>query len=130
MAWYLRFAALTVVAGAVLAGIGYVPTRHVANTPGLVAMVAAIAVAMLATLVGLLPPILCMHAEPLKRHNAILLGMAIRLFATMLLTTAVALSGGVAVQPLLLWVAISYMALLFVDTIAVVSLYRQLERKP
>lgn len=123
----LGLAALTFAAAAFLALIGYFPTSNLAGPAGVAAMFTALAITIAATLAGLIPPVLNLQAEPLKRHNAVLAGMALRLLAAGLLTAAVAFSDIVAWRPLVLWVALSYLGLLAVDVIGLVRLLKRAE---
>lgn len=125
---FARLAVLSIIAGAVLAGLGYWPTVNLAGPQALPAMVAGIAVALVGVLIGVSIPVWSIHTAPAKRHNAILIGMTARMLATILIGSAVALSGGVAVKPLLLWVAIAYLMFLAIDTIGVVWLYQRCTR--
>lgn len=125
---FARLAVFTLLAAVVLLGLGYFPTLRVGGAQALPAMFVGVLISAVATLLGLIPAMTHLHAPPLKRHSAILMGMTVRLIAAILLTTAVALGAGLPYKPLLLWVAIAYMGLLAVDTFGVARLMKTLDR--
>lgn len=114
---YLRFVAWVIGVAVLAAVVGYLPTRRMGGAEAVPAMVAGCAVGVLASLVGGLP-VLWGRAEPTpaERLNRMLLGLAMRFGAALALGLVAALSGLFDRDPLLLWIAISYLALLVVDT--------------
>lgn len=114
---YLRFVAWVVGVAGLAATLGYLPTRRLGGPEAVPAMLAGCAVGVLASLVGGLP-VLWSRREPTpaERLNGMLFGLALRFGVALALGMAAALSGLFARYPLLLWVAISYLALLAVDT--------------
>ncbi len=125
---FARLAGATVGGALLLALLGYFPSNNLGGAVAIPAMFAGIGVSLLGTLAGLAPPLLALHREPLKRHNAVLGGMALRLAATGVLAAVVALSGWVAWRPFVLWVALSYLALLAIDVVGLARLMKQTER--
>jgi hypothetical protein len=113
---YLRFLMWASAAAAALALLGWVPTRRLAGSEGLPALVAGCAVGLLASLVGGIPVALGRRAGPGAGYQMTMASMAVRLAVVAALGLAAALSGAFEIAPLLLWVAISYMGLLVVDT--------------
>ncbi len=117
---YGRFAALSAAVAALLAAVGWVPTRWLMGGESAEAaaagraMLAGCAIGLVGSLLGGLPVILGGgRTAPVFRALA---GTAIRLAATAALAAGAALSGRVAVVPLVAWTAISYLVLLAVDT--------------
>lgn len=112
---YLRFlawaAAVTVAAGA----IGFWPTRRLAGDDGIPALIAGCLIGLLSSALGGLPIVLIRDRTPASRVVASMGAMGVRLLAVAVLGTAAALSGWFARAPLLLWIAVSYAALLGVD---------------
>ena len=108
-AWFLGMAAAL---SLVMCAVGWVPTSRLAGQGGILAMVlgcgigltaAAAAGAFLAT----------MAAEtPEARMQRAFLAMFVRLVVALLLGTAAVLSGEVARQPLLVWIAVAHVVLL------------------
>jgi hypothetical protein len=112
---YLRFLAWVVAVTAALALVGWVPTRRLGGEEAIPAMLAGCAVGILASALGGVPIALA-RGGPSARMPALLLSMVIRLGAVVILAVAAVFSGWFARAPLLLWVAIGYMAQLVVDT--------------
>ncbi|MEM9557042.1 MAG: hypothetical protein AAGC60_22480 [Acidobacteriota bacterium] len=113
---YGRFLGLAALCAGGIAALGWMPTVRLAGDGGVVAMLAAIAVAFVASLIGTLPIVLARHKPPVEAMPAQLGAMAIRLVAVLLLAAAVALGAGLPLQPFLIWVAIAHAALLVADT--------------
>ena len=115
---YLRFLAWAVAVAAVLVVLGWVPTRRLGGESAVPAMFAGCVVVILASALGAVPIALAGGARggSAQRTQAVLLSMAVRLGAVVLLAVAAVLSGWFPRKPLLLWVAISYVAMLVVDT--------------
>jgi hypothetical protein len=110
---YLRFLAWTVALAALLALLGYLPTKRWGGESAVHAMLAGCGVGVVASALGGLPVLLFAGTGGVTPALA---GMAVRFAAALVLTLAAALSGAFERGPLLLWVAISYMVLLVVDT--------------
>ncbi len=118
----LRLAALVVVCAVILMAVGYVPTRRVGGADALPAMIAGCSISALGSLVGVIPILRAAGRPARVMPNAVLLATALRLAVVALLAVAVVLSGWFERGPLLLWVAISYVVFLFVDTAYAVRL--------
>lgn len=106
-----------------LASIGYLPTVRFYGQAGIGGMLLGLAVSTAATICGLIPGLNASHAKPIDRHNAIMMGMLVRLVVVVLFGAAAALSDLVPYRPLLIWIAIGYMALLLIDTLAINNLF-------
>lgn len=115
-AGYLRFLVWATVVTAAVALLGYLPTQRLGGEDAIPAMVAGCVVGLLAALAGGVPVALGRGAGPGAAHQTTMLAMAVRFVAALALGLAVALSGLFAVRPLLVWIAIAYVALLVVDT--------------
>jgi hypothetical protein len=114
-AGYARFLALATVVTAAVGAVGYVPTRRLAGEEGLPALVAGCLIGLLSSALGGLPVALWRDRTPAGRVTAMMASTAVRLLAVVILGIAAVLSGQLARMPLLLWIAISYAALLGVD---------------
>lgn len=123
---YLRFLALAALTAGLVGAVGYLPTRNLAGEPGVAAMVLALALCWAASAFGGVPVLLAEaalaapapgdRAEP-KLPVVVALGsMLVRLIAVLGFGLAAAFAGLVPQKPLLLWIAIGYLALLGVDT--------------
>lgn len=121
--WLTPFvASLTVVGFAVAAG--YVATERTAGPEGVPAMLAGCAVGLLAHWCGLVALIATGFDDPSRTATATLTAMAVRFGAVLGLGLAAALSGLFEIGPLLIWVVISHLAALFVDTLWLVHAQR------
>lgn len=109
---YARFLGLAVAVVVALCAIGVVPTRRFAGDEGVSGMFAGCAIGLMsAALAGLL--LVGMAAEtPEARMKRSFLAMTGRLAVVVALGAAAALNQLVPTQPLLLWIGISYVALL------------------
>lgn len=116
-AGYLRFLVWVTVVAAAVAALGAVPTRRLAGEDGIPALLAGCLIGAIASLAGGLPVFFGPPAaSPAGRLQATLLAMAVRLGVVLALGLAVALSGWFERVPLLIWIAVSHLALLVVDT--------------
>jgi hypothetical protein len=116
---YLRFLAWTVALAVLIALLGYLPTKRWGGERAVLAMLAGCSVGVVASALGGVP-VLLMSGMPGtsagKGGTGALAAMAVRFAAALGLGLAAALSGSFERGPLLLWLAISYMVLLTVDT--------------
>ena len=117
-AGYLRFAVWVVVMAAAVVVVGYVPTRRLAGADGVDAMLAGCVIGVIASLAGGIPVLsgAAFGGGPAARLQATLLALAVRLGVVLALGLAAALSGWFERAPLLIWIAVSHLALLVVDT--------------
>lgn len=114
---YLRFLAWVVGVAVLIAAIGALPTRRLGGPEAIPAMIVGCAIGALASALGGIPVARGRgEANPAQQLNVVLLSMAVRFAVVIVLGAAAALSGGIERMPLLLWIAISYVALLAVDT--------------
>lgn len=114
-AGYPRFLALAVAVTVAVGAIGAVPTRRLAGEEGLPALLAGCLIGLLSSALGGLPIALWRDRSPAGKVTAMMAASAARIAAVGVLGIAAALSGRFATMPLLLWIAISYAALLGVD---------------
>jgi hypothetical protein len=110
---YLRFLAWTVALAVAIALLGYLPTKRWGGEGAVRAMLAGCGVGVVASALGGVPVLLFSGTGG---ASGVLAAMAVRFAAALALALAGALSGELERGPFLLWVAISYMALLTVDT--------------
>jgi hypothetical protein len=104
---YLRFVAWALAAVVLVAALGFVPTRRLGGPGALASMMAGCAVGWAASALGGIP-------VALGRGRAASMGL--RFGVVLALGAAAAFSGWFSLKPLLIWIAISYLALLAVDT--------------
>jgi hypothetical protein len=97
---------------AVLCAVGIVPTRRLAGDEGVSGMFVGSGIGFIsAAFAGLLIVTVAGDSPEAKLKRSFLAMMA-RLAAVVVLGAAAVLSGMFAISPLLLWIAIAYMALL------------------
>lgn len=114
---YLRFSGWALAAATAAALLGYLPTLRLGGRGAIPAMIAGCAVGFLASLAGGVPVALGRRSpQPMVRSQAATAAMAVRFGVVLALGLAAALSGLFERGPLLVWIAVSYLALLVVDT--------------
>jgi len=114
-AGYLRFLAWAAAVGVAAALLGYAPTRRLGGEGALPAMMAGCAIGVIASAVGALPIALSRRpgatASPLQG----LISMGARAATVVVLGLSVGLSGWFESRPLLIWIALGYVAQLALD---------------
>ena len=118
---YLRFVLLLTVVVAGLLVIGWVPTRNLGGPEAISGMLLGCGLSLLAAIVGGLPQVAFGARAPRDQGIAALLSLAIRMGLTLMGALAAVLSGLVAPNAFLLWVGISYLSLLAVDVMFVLT---------
>ena len=109
---YARFLSVAVAIVIGLGAVGWLPTRRLAGDGAVAAMVVGCGISLLsAALAGWL--LIAVNVDtPEARMQRGFLAMVVRLAVVAVLGLAAALSGEVARQPLLFWIATTYVALL------------------
>lgn len=115
-AGYLRFLVWATVVTAAVALIGTLPTLRLGGGGAVPAMIAGCVVGLLSSLAGGAPVALARGAGPGAAYQTMMFSMAVRFVVALVLGLAAALSGMFERGPLLIWIAITYLALLVVDT--------------
>ena len=113
---YARFLVLILAAAGVVAALGYLPTRRLAGTEGVVAMLGGCAVTMIASMIGAVSIAVAARRPSGVTPQVIMVATSVRLVVVLVLGGAAVLSGLFERGPLLIWVALSYLAQLAVDT--------------
>ncbi len=124
--FYAKFAGAALLSAGILAGVGYFPTVRVAGREAVWAMIVGCAVSWLASCLGAVPVALAMSARSRQTGQAILASTALRFLVVLLLVVPLALSGWFERTVLVLWVSISYLVLLVVDTAFAIRCMRRL----
>jgi drug/metabolite transporter (DMT)-like permease len=112
---YLRFLVYAVAVGAVLLLLGYAPTRRLGGSEALPAMAAGCVIGILASAVGAIPVVLARRSGRGSPLQGMLTSMALRFMAVLALGLSAGLSGWFESRPLLIWIAIGYVAQLPLD---------------
>jgi hypothetical protein len=114
-AGYLRFLVWASLIGVAAILLGYVPTRRLGGESALPAMMAGVAIGVIASAVGALPIALSRRqgapASPLQGLAA----MGLRAATVLVLGLSVGFSGWFDSRPLLIWIALGYVAQLALD---------------
>lgn len=121
---YLPFVAQVLAVTALLVGVGYVPTQRLEGDEGTRAMLAGCGISCLASMLGAIPVALGRASQVSAALNLATASMALRFLLVMILGVAAVLSGWFAKTPLLIWMGLSYMVLLIVDTRYVLTTIR------
>jgi len=114
---YLRFVVWATAVAVLLAALCWLPARRLGGEEAVPAVLAGCALSLLSSLGGGVAVARSRRAAtPAARVPAMLAAMGLRFVILLALGAAAALSGRFVTTPLLLGVAISYLALLVVDT--------------
>lgn len=123
-----KLLALPVLGWLLLAAGGYYPTRSLAGDDGLQAMIVAQTLVVAVVLATLLLAMKRMVGKPpLDRFKAAMSAAAVRFLATGGLLIVIAVRGHVHVFAFLLWGAVSYLAMVLLEAIALARWFRYLE---
>ena len=112
---YLKFSGLAVLVTVGVAAVGWKPTQGMVGSGGIEAMLAGCGISLLASLLGALPVTWSRGKGP-QAVQMVLVAMVTRLGVVAILTTLMILSGRFLPMPLLLWVGLSHVALLIIDS--------------
>lgn len=121
----VKFLASTLALAGVLSAVGYWPTLRLAGSDAVAGMIAGCGVSLVASWIGAIPIGLARRKGGKTPMQAILVSMMIRFGVVAGLAIAAALSGFFKPAPLLVWVGISYVVLLPVDTLYAIGSKRQ-----
>lgn len=124
---YVKFVATAAVTAALLAGLGYFPTVRLVEEGAAAAMLAGCGISWASSCFGAIPLATAASGPTKRAAEAILLSTAVRFVAALLLVVPAALSGWFNRNALVLWVAISYMIMLLVDTTFAVRLMKRVD---
>ncbi len=112
---YLWFLAMAAAIGIALVLLGYPATRRLGGEGAIPAMIAGCAIGILASAAGALPVFFSRSSGSRNPLQGMLLSMAMRLAAVVALGLAAGLSGWFEIRPLLIWIAVGYVATLPLD---------------
>ena len=118
---YARLAAISGLCAVGLAVAGYFPTRAMAGDHSLVGMAVGIGVSLFAALIGAIPICMAASQSPTKGPTAVLAGTAVRFILVLGAVVPISFSGLVHRKAFIVWVVISYLVLLLLDTLMAVS---------
>ncbi len=125
--YYWMFVGVGLAVAVVVAGLGAIPTIRLAGVDGIKGLAAGCLVSWIATCVGALPVSLSLASHPKEAATAVLTATMVRFIAALALVVPLVLSGWFDRKILVLFVAISYMLMLLVDTLLAVRVIRRAE---
>ncbi len=114
---YLRLVAVSVVTAIGIAVLGYYPTIEIAGRQALSSMLAGIGASLAAGLIGAVPVGLVVTKDPKQAPQAILLATALRFTVVLALALVVIFCGRFDRTVAAMWIGISYLVMLAVDTV-------------
>ena len=114
--------AVSLVTALLIVAIGYVPTVRFAGRENVTAMLVASGVSWLASCAGAIWISMAASGTPTQKSLGVLGSTAVRFGAVLVMVVPITLSGAVDKKVFVLWVAISYLVILVVDTALVVHL--------
>lgn len=122
---YAKLVAVGLFVSAVIAGAGYFPTLKWAGADHIVAMITGCAVSWMASCFGAIPLARALSRPSADTATAILTSTMIRFIVVLALVAPLTLSGWFDRIVFVVWVAISYLLLLAVDTCYAVRLMKR-----
>lgn len=111
---YARFLVMVAAVAAGVGAVGVLPTLRLAGAGALPALLMGSAVAVAASAVGGVA-IAFAGSDPIRRPQAVMLATVLRLTTAIGLGLTAVASGRFAARPLVVWIAIGYVAQLAVD---------------
>jgi hypothetical protein len=112
----LRFFGIGFLVASVVTGIGYLPTIRWAGASGLGAMLLGCGVSFVAGCVGAIPIARALGGDRSQMASAVLVSTGARFLSVLVLVVPVTFSGWVDRTVFVVWVGISYLLMLLVDS--------------
>ncbi len=125
MGAFARYAGVGCIAVGLIAGLGYFPTIRIAGPEAIGAMLAGCGVSVAAGCVGAAVLAWSTTRPASEAALAVLMSTALRFLTVLLLVIPVALSGRVDRTVFVVWVAVSYLPMLMLDTFVAVRVSRR-----
>ncbi len=113
---YATFVATALLTATVVAALGYVPTVRLAGSDAAWPLVVGCGISWLASCAGAVPLALAATGKPSQAASSILVSTGVRFLTVILVVAPVVLSGWLERTVLVLWVGISYLLMLLVDS--------------
>ena len=121
---YLTLIGVSLLGTILLLALGYVPTTRLAGGASVLSMVAGCGVSWIASCGGALPVARAIASKPSQAAQSILIATAVRFLVVLLLVVPFVFSGLVERNVFVVWVAVSYLLLLAIETPLAVRLVR------
>lgn len=124
---YVRFVALAAVSAVVIIALGYLPTVRLAGRDAVSAMLAGCGASWLASCVGAIPVARAQAQRSTQTGLAIMASTTLRFLTVLFAVVVLILSGWQNPKVLALWVGISYLLMLAVDTVFAVNIMKRVK---
>ncbi len=120
--WYAAAIGVALAVVTLIGAIGYWPTLRLGGRGAVPAMAVGCAISWIASCVGAVPLAWATARRSAQQANAILVSTGVRFLTVLALVVPAVFSGWLDRTPLVIWVAISYLLLLVVDTMFAIRL--------
>jgi hypothetical protein len=127
--YYAAFVGMGLATALVVAAVGYFPTVRIRGGEGAAALAVGCAVSWIASCIGALPTAAALAARPKQAGTAVLASTMVRFVTALVLVVPLVLSGWFDRTVLVLFVAITYLMMLMVDTLLAVRIIRRAEEQ-
>ena len=127
--YYAAFVGIGLVTALSVAAIGYYPTERHAGGGGALSMLLGCGVSWIASCIGALPTASALSSRPKQAGTAVLASTMVRFVTALVLVVPLVLSGWFDRTVLVLFVAVSYLMMLMVDTLLAVRMIRRAEEQ-
>ena len=114
---YLKLIGISAAVAVALIALGYYPTVRIADETAIAAMIIGVSISFVASCIGSIPIGLAGQGDPTKIPQSIMLATALRFLVVLAFAASVLLAGWFNQVALALWIGLSYMAMLVVDTV-------------
>ena len=127
--YYAAFVGVGLATVLSVAAIGYYPTERLGAGGGATAMLVGCGVSLIASCIGAIPTAAALSSKPKQAGTAILASTMIRFVTALALVVPLIFSGWFDRTVLVLFVAVSYLLMLLVDTLLTVWMIRRAEEQ-
>ena len=127
--YYAVFVGIGLATALVVVAIGYFPTVRLRGGEGAVALLVGCGVSWVASCIGALPTAAALSSRPKQAATAVLTSTMVRFVTAIVLVVPLVLSGWFDRTVLVLFVAVSYLMMLLVDTLLAVRIIRRAEEQ-
>lgn len=127
--YYAAFVGIGFVTALSVAAIGYYPTERHTGGSGAASMLLGCGVSWIASCIGALPTAAALASRPKQAGAAVLTSTTVRFVTALVLVVPLVLSGWFHRTVLVLFVAVSYLMMLLVDTLLAVRMIRRAEEQ-
>lgn len=126
---YVVFVGVGLGTALLVAALGYFPTIRLTGSGGAAALAVGCGVSWIASCVGAVPTAAALSSRPKQAATAVLASTMVRFVTAIVLVVPLVLSGWFDRTVLVLFVAVSYLMMLLVDTLLAVWIIRRAEEQ-